>query len=43
MSKALKALVMTTSQEDQIKYGFITKDHLSGEDVKTKETMYDDF
>lgn len=43
MSKALKALVMTTSQEDQIKYGIITKDHLSSEDVKLNETMYDEF
>jgi len=43
MSKALKALVMTTSTEDQIKFGFLTVDHLKDETVKVKETFYDEF
>lgn len=41
--KALKPLVMTTSQEDNTKFDFITKDHLSDENVKVNKTMYDEF
>ena len=41
--KSLKALVMTTSQEDKIKFNFLTTDYLKDEKVKVKETFYDEF
>lgn len=41
--KSLKALVMTTSQEDQIKLSFITTDFLKDEKVTVTETFYDEF
>ena len=43
MSKTLKALDMTTSSEEQIKFECLTTDHLSGETVKTNKTTYDSF
>ena len=41
--KALKALVMTTNQEEKIKFGFYQTDYLKDEKVKVNETFYDEF
>lgn len=42
-TKTLKPLVMTTGEEEKLKFEFVTKDHLSKEDVKVTQTMYDEY